>query len=514
MSISPQSLARTRDKRSLRVPARYDDFSSPEFTHRSVAETVKVKSKGAGSSRVKNSSTNTSPDVQPRDEDVKQNIAIKLSPTNPVNVAKDTLENIDVRANLLSKPSKKEALVPESNQQPVQEPSQQATTIKMSSGHPAVTISNRRLRVISIEEPDDCKESAALKQGVTTVSVNGASQVTPKLAPSKSTPSVSLNTAPITNQNPKSSSAKKKTKGYSLIAKAPDNAPLQSNRANIQQSKGLGNVSHNMSYGARLLRFNEPIYLPRSVATIAPITTTLAKIANQARKRPFISERTESWISHLEGRKFSAAIEFHQKIIKVVKYLEVRDILNLRLANKSWKSLIDSDAAWNSMYIRESKIRDWSTLFSQILSKYGTRTLCLENQEPNILSTTFAREILKCPRLNRLEITTIRPNENTYFMEMLSCLVEYHIQSESIQDIEVFWRVKIIVDEYGTALFDTSMSDGTPKVKSGLPPCYHKQPTWLITSKSIIFELELSDLIDLYPSPSESNRLKIHIEPI
>lgn len=596
MSISPQSLARTRDKRSLRAPARYDDFSSSDYAYRSVnfAEALKMKGKGPHH-KSKVGSSNTSPDsaaqsstsatkrssshsshephskrsnstksrnstpappiehvistdhnpksatkgitknqsitdeetIQKKDDpeamaefidlecretgmdfndidnkrtpDLEDNLEINedksefehIKPNTETNeiskkqiniTNRDTLENIDLRPSPVTKTSKKGS-----------------TTIKISSVHPSITISNGPIRLGALSKPLGEKKSSSSKHIATTISMKGSTTSSNQTRINLSPASPNTNAA---NQSPNLSknSAKKKSKGFSLMVKSSSNIPLQNNtinQPNLQQQSKLNNLTP-MQYGTRFL-FNEPLYLPRSVGTIAPITTTLAKIANQARKRPFISERTERWFSYLEDRKIAAAIEFPSTMMRILGYLDAQDILQLRLACKSWKTIVDSDAAWKSIRILGDSVSNWQT-FGDIMFKYGTKDLSINGDIPKAPCLEVSEILSKKTLLNHLTITTVNPQQNSYFLETIFNLNDSAFFSFR-PERRLIWRVKVLIDEQGIAFI--------PLRRKNLPLsedsrytclCNPKFPDW--DEAIAISMMEISDVSDLFQRDS------------
>lgn len=575
MSISPQSLARTRDKRSLRVPARYDDFSSSDYAYRNVAEALKLK--GKSSSRARNSSTHTSPEAEAQtsgsskriftpsassqEPQPKKSTGSKSRNSTPAPPLEQSTEQANEQTNELVNELVNETADETANETTNEHGTEQATKKaneqakdqpKPADDVKEVTLVDLECREmcaamdLDIEKVSDPPETPlenlgylqdqtndqAYKKKSTTIKIssvhpsitisNGPIEMSSKKTGSTGSDTKSDSPVISTNQSSKSPN-KKRSKGYSLMVKPGSNAPLQSNivnRSNIQQSKCFNNQNSNMQYGTRLL-LNEPIYLPRSVAPIAPITTTLAKIANQARKRPFITEKVESWISYLEDRKIAASLEFHFSMIKIINHLTVRDILNLRLVNKSWKSIVDSDAAWKIVKLEDSKIRQWETFFD-IMTKYETRELLFVNYSADNISTyALARRIYYVNCIERVDIKTSNPCQNLYFLELLSFLHE--LMKGSGRKLIVTWKIKVYVDERGLALvpiqkYEAPHWDNDKSVpmweerQPTIPICYELHPEWNV--QDLPHLVEISEISDLFHSDPNMTEMHAQIEPI
>lgn len=300
---------------------------------------------------------------------------------------------------------------------------------------------------------------------------------------------------------------------------------------------GLGN----MQYRSRLL-LNEPVLLPRSVGKIEPITNTYADMVNRSKKYPFVSRRTEAMLAFQEEKKINTMISFHAALIKIANSIEIRDLLSLRLANKTWKSVVDSDAAWRIATVETSKIIDWKLFLSHILRKHKTQELNLADQLPDINASSFAKQIANYGNnLKHLTIKTTKPSENQYYLEMLSRLIDLMNQgnnnndkatNESITEtssitsddllfkhqLEIVWKVRVLIDEHGLAHVPLIKPQDECNLDSNeLPFCYMSHPEWMEPDET--FLVEISEISDLFGTYDNNNgrinvNLRVSLEPI
>lgn len=451
MSISPQSLARTRDKRSHRIPARFDDFIPPESVYRSIPEP-------------KPATTNIIKKVA---NEECNNVIKKSSPFHPsITIGSRIRIRPTTNSTTISTPvAEKSSLSADKNASQVEKVFQ--LTEKSAPTTEKVLLSVEKNTPLIEKNAPMVEKTTPLGDKSTSQTEKGNSHIerSKPLAEKKSASPANivapskkhaLNLNDASKQN-----SRKKAKGFSLMVKqSPPNGPFQnSNTANRtplpqqQQTKYYNNLAQNMQYGTRLM-LNEPIYLPRSVGTIAPVTTTLQQIANQARKPPFLSKKAAAYIAYQEERKFNYLTSTHTALVKITKYLEVQDLLNLRLVNKSWKSIIDSDEVWKKVTLKSARIGNWKKFFNNILFKHQTTELvfdrfnfdskCLKNLEEVVLNQENS--------LKRICFRTADKYQNRFVLRFLWNLL-FQLKSFNCNvNIRIIWMVKVVVDPQGLAL--------------------------------------------------------------
>lgn len=267
-----------------------------------------------------------------------------------------------------------------------------------------------------------------------------------------------------------SRSPKKKAKGLSLMIKqkqGPFQANNTINNTQLQQATYFNNAPQQMQYGTRLM-INEPIYLPRSVATIAPITTTLQQIANQARRPPFLSKKAEAYLAYQEDRKLNYMASNYTALVKIAKYLDVKDLLNLRLVNKSWKSIVGNEDVWRTVKTKSSIITDWQQ-FTEMLCSYHTKELIFtefEGVEGGRFEEIFQALLNNASNLalRTISIQTVEPSQHTNALEFLYLLRRYLLLKTPLQ---VIWRVRVAITEEGLAIVHLKCKEGTLATDSG-----------------------------------------------
>lgn len=520
MSISPQSLARTRDKRHSRTPARFDDFVPPEATYRNVAEAL--RSKGHKNAKRDYDASNKEPleatpaDIEFKDDNLQSEQTsssntpeyfkvtvnknrppkTKLNPkSEEVSNAtwqpetllhfltkgkdnddgnKEAVENLNIEAN---GPPKLPLNPSTSDHSSEAKKSDDSVTKKYSPFHPSITISNG----VSLKGPNTAKPLNEKK------------------------PSAPVNNITPTNVS-KSSSSKKKTKGLSLMIRTSPNGPYhdvnnpQVVQRQLPQQMRYSNLNQNMQYGSRLM-LNEPIHLPKSVSTIAPITATLQQIANQARKPPFISKKAEAYIAYQEARKLDYLMSAHKALVRITQHLDYPDLLNLKRVNKTWRSVVLSDSVWKSVSVKSSTLqKDFTSedfkILTKNLVKHRTKELVLESICPrdddslDCISALCTKDL----SLKRLIIKSENQLENRFALELLCGL-----NKASVLKMCILWKVKVVVSDSGLALvpIECRTKDSCSNEMVGKLYCYSAIKRLRSNSGDTIL-LEQSELEDLF----------------
>jgi len=506
MSISPQSLARTRDKRSLRIPARFDDFCEirPEAYRPVPAEALKMgKSKQPKRHTISNDS--------PPEPLSKRAVTSELSAKRPPPRHRSTTPASSTEA-LTKEPELKTIDDPEDIDLECKETTPAILDFKPELEIKRLVREDEFIKKMDDDKGGDAVENLDLAFASRPMPTNIIKKVDDNVIKSPFHPIIKVasgfrivkkkpnSPTPVNgpNNTTNSASSRKRSKGFSLMAK-PANGLFQSNNNNInrpnpQQTKYFNNLTQNMQYGTRLM-LNEPVYLPRSVATIAPITTTLQQIANQARQPPFVSKKAEEFIAYQEKRKFNYLASNYTALVKITKYLEVGDLLNLRLVNKSWKSIVDSDTVWKRITISSSEITNWPEFAQKILCKYQTTDLVMEDYlfSDYTITGSHVIEALSNPtiKLKRLWIKTSDPWSNKFALELLCGLNNATSKSRRIR---IIWKVKIEVNDCGLALVPIA-----PMIDNPDERIYHFRSTPPLFKTMDTTELvELSDLEDLF----------------
>jgi hypothetical protein len=407
MSVSPQSLARTRDKRSHKVPARFNDTVYALKDATTPASTIQQQ-------------VTATPQKQPISNSTIATSKDDSSSSSSVPAKKKASKGISLIVKQQQQSIKQEDLVkPSTPRQP--------TTATISGG-----VSNFYIHQSSQPVP------------------NSTNNTTPNAAPS--TPLQATAATPVPTSTP-------------TPTPTPTPAPAQPTtpaptptQATIQQAaRYLNNLSTNQQYGTRLL-INEPIYLPRSVATIAPITTTLHQIALQARKPPFISKKAEVCLAYQDERKLNYLTSNFAALIRITKYLSVTDRLNLRCVNRTWKSVIDSEAVWKEVLVNSCDADlEWKFLLNNYLIKHGTTDIIFKEYEASesISVDSLYKVGLKLPmklrNLKRIFIKSVNKMQNSIACIILKGLLASRIVKDTERVIRCDWDCKVGVDPLGIA---------------------------------------------------------------
>lgn len=247
----------------------------------------------------------------------------------------------------------------------------------------------------------------------------------------------------------------------------------------------------NMQYGTRLL-LNEPIFLPRSVATIAPITTTYEQIVSRSRKPPFVTKKAEAYLNYQDERKLSYILSLHSTLSKIAEHLEPEDLINLRAVNKTWRAIVDSSALWQRVVIRPGLNVNWKLFYSVIVDRFSTKELVLNDYTFRSPSATTELAIsdkiiqnaktlshlllpddgsLRNQPICQLGIESTKPEENSFALALI--LLLYRQQNEFYSKrnrdcIRITWRVKVFIDIDGFAKFPI-LTRFAQRILSALP---------------------------------------------
>lgn len=371
------------------------------------------------------------------DATIKKIKSIQISNTSQMNAT--TQQNLEKKAHERAKQNEKTPKITNNK-----EGKQKDNVIRKSPFHPSITISNSsKIKTVA-------KQDSAIVKPLIEKSDN---PVDPKSR---------LSTF-------KTTSSRKKSQGYSLMVKqgingtnistnnnnsTTNNIGSNQNRSNpTQQTKFINNISQNLQYGPTRLLFNEPIYLPRTIAPIAPITATLQQIANQARKPPFISKKTEALIAYQEERKVDYLMSMHTALIKVLENLGPRDIANLRLVNRSWRSIADCESVWKSVTIKSGDVGDFDEFATRILSRYRTSELVFKDFVPQSMKATAdAIENILMSETTAIKQVWLHTKTQMASRFAVILLEKVAKNEQSTKDIKIFWRPKVYVDDVGRAL--------------------------------------------------------------
>ena len=263
-----------------------------------------------------------------------------------------------------------------------------------------------------------------------------------------------------------SPSTKKRANGFSLIK--PNNETQPANQRIQQQvqnpAKYFNSPTQNLGHytGPTRLMLNEPVYLPRGVAPIAPIRTTLQQIATLAREPPFISKRTAAYIAYQEERKMNYLTSIHDALIKVTRYLSVNDRLNLRCVNKTWKSIIDNQFVWKSILVNENDSSLSLSDIKKITSRQRVTEITFDEWYPeNIghqdkMKVELASFIQDAEQIN---IRSVDALQNLFALNLVDVCRE-RVSQDAKDHITLCWQIKINVDDCGIALMEVAGRDG------------------------------------------------------
>lgn len=551
MSISPQSLARTRDKRSLRIPARYDDFSDipNEVTLRSASETKTRPTKRQSSTNScespepsakkpsnhpsapatpsttppePTSSTNTaagtskrppprqrsstpavSADVTPEEDiiikeeppteetprktpevDEPEVVEFKIeesAPSEPISDKTEIDEDLDLppTTTIDSPPRRasKSKASPEGTKKTTEPPKEERADPAPAGNNPKPSSKSKASKSQLTEKPT--LKSKSQNQEATTkktedtsiikkspfhpsITITSGARVSGQPLSEKKLSLVDFVNSPTPQPPTPPKSSRKKSKGSSLIKPASgsfqttgnaaiNNGNIINNRSNNVQQSRYYYATPTVQYGARYLA-NEPILIPQSVAPIAPITVTVQDIVNKFRSAPFISKKAEVCIAYQDkiNHSLDSYMANYKALVKITSYLNHKDLLNLRLVNKSWKSIVDSDVTWERVTLNTNDKIWWPLFSSEILRRYRTKTLHLNEYSPEVsepASEIFSR--LVDTNVKYLKLTTKTPLQNQFAMELISSLTSVEGRFSSLR---VHWEVKVNIDDVGVAL--------------------------------------------------------------
>lgn len=494
MSVSPQSLAKTRDKRSHKVPARFNDTV---YVLKDIIEPVRTSSRSRpGSLSSKRDHDEEEEDhsdeeeeapkvVKPQNSTKKQTKSTSHnesatsstrlpidhtspnSPTTPPSSKTPSplpVPQVPVSANQL-KPKK-------TPKQPTTQDGNSANKTQDSSASPTPPKkkkkSNKGASLISKPNMNEQgKQPQSSKQGDTIKTTNSKQKPTATISGGVSNFNIHQSSHPIqpatvTTPIIVANGTTQAVPPMSTPVLQTLASPLMTSASPLPAPRQFHNLATNQQYASRLL-LNEPILLPRSVATVAPITATLHQIALRAQKPPFISKKAEACLAYQSQHRLNFIASNHIAMIKIAKYLGVTDRLNLRCVNQTWKSVVDNSTVWKSVRITsgDSKIR-WKSLNSQFLRKFETSEIIFDGFElpdkslqQSIYEFGFQQKN-QLPGLKRIYFKTLNKEQNAVALNVLEGLRRSRLEMNAGEapTIEFIWDVKVGVDPAGIPTVD------------------------------------------------------------
>lgn len=350
MSVSPQSLARTRDKRSHKVPARFNDTV---YALKDATEVLRTSTRSRPGSLV--AKRDHEDDVGEEKEEVlkpsfkKQNKAgSQNETTNAPTPSRLLVEHIDPNSPTTPPPS----ATPSPTGPPPPATVQPKTTATPKQQFINSSNSSSKKESSSSALSNKKKTNKGFSLIVKQQSAKKTDTINPATPPRQATPAEISggdsnfnihqhnNTAPIVvpnfPHNPAPVSKPTRTR-------APTPMPAK----NQQGNRYYTNLTPNQPW-SRIIK-NEPIVLPLSVGSIGPITATLQQIARHALGPIFRSRKAVLCLAYQDERKLNYITSNFAALIKITKYLGVKDRLNLRCVNRTWKSVIDCETVWKRL---------------------------------------------------------------------------------------------------------------------------------------------------------------------
>lgn len=400
MSVSRQSLARTRDKRVPKIPARFDDFSEiPPSTY--LRNYLRENQKNI-------ENTSASP-FHP---------SITFLTTS--SGTESFKEHQQIRIHPVEEP------------EPQEDPEPQAATLPTTPPAPATIVTTIQAPAAVPLKQQSSNTNPSVKKLKTKAAVDAT--------PSKS----DANVTPIINQ------------ATTKIYHAPKYTPTT------------------MQYGTTRLMLNEPIYLPRSVATIAPITTTYEQIVCRMRKPPFLSRKAEACMEYQDERKLDYILSLHSTLSRIAGYLEADDLLNLRAVSRKWRAVVDSSSNWRRVVMGPGLGVKWKIFYCNIVDRYSTKTLVLDDytverprfwqDHDKIIEDAITLSRLLLPNdgsfedqsIRQISMTSTELYSNSFALALLVLLYRQQndfYSKKNRDSIQITWNVKVLIDSDGVAKF-------------------------------------------------------------
>lgn len=491
-SVSP-SLAGTRGKRSLKIPARFHDT---EYAFRDVAEALRLKgsresarlsaaaaaaatSSSASSSSTTTPTTTPAPSATPTPATIPQQTT-NISTNKAQNSATLKLENEEVGEEMVK--ALKGAFRPSVTykKQSVsfsEESAKNVTPTRPLVEHiPNAEPTSQRVRSLNGQSGSNSRHSASKKKSSSRKRPDGLSIIAKQqqqqqiqlqqqlLLPSFADTNSNQNSSSINNITIQLPQHNKPQLQQLLQQPLTQNFQHQTRHLQAQQN------------GIRLLPMDQPVYLPISVGNISPITATLPMIANAARKPPFISQKFAICLKYQDSLRMSQTLTTYEALVKITRYIGVKDRLALRATCKTWKSIIDSEPVWRKVLVTSNDCDvNWSNLIKSHLSKYGTTDVILYEYETNDSGFTHDLGKLACellPNLKRIWIKSVNCIQNTIAYRILKSIeplvsVKSNTaisggSSNSVQSQrsafldhgEIRWQAKVGIDLVGIATVD------------------------------------------------------------
>lgn len=191
----------------------------------------------------------------------------------------------------------------------------------------------------------------------------------------------------------------------------------------------------------------------------------------------------------------------HKALVNILKYLEVKDILSMRMVNHTFKTIVDSDIVWRRVAVESSNIVDWQLFAERILCKYKTTDLILYNYLPdrdNIADTVGDSLEEPSRHLKRISITTLNSAQNRFALEVICQLFS---RGKFAPGSVIDWNVRVVIDDFGIAQVNLLCRDAESLKDQR---AYHRNLYCyevidrLVGDIDELVQLEMSELQDLF----------------
>lgn len=477
-STSP-SLAGTRSKRSLKIPARFHDT---EFAFRDVAEALRMK----GNREVKDEDL-TKAAIEELEKSKCYSPSSSASTTRASTPAPSSTPSAGTPQQSSSPPTTTPAAVAtatrnstggknnSSSKRENEDKSEGETPVKVLKGafRPSVTYKKQTVS-FSAESSSSTLTSSSNKSAASGASSRPLVEHIPNteaVPPAKVTTSAAATQVEPSNRSSsskkKSSSHKKKSVSQTLPVKAQSQQEERQEKQQQQQDFATpcnNNVGASINsititpalqqnhkpqlqqllqqptsqslnfqqprpiqgppFGTRLLPVDQPVYLPISVGNIAPITATMPLIANAARRPPFVSKKASACLKYQDSLKMSSLLSSHQLLVRMARHLCVKDRLALRAASKTWCSIVDSEVVWKKVHLTpEDLTLNWDWIVGSYFNRYRTTDVILKEPADTESYHRLVKLVSeKSEHLERVWLRSVNREQNTIIYNILTTI--------------------------------------------------------------------------------------------
>lgn len=158
---------------------------------------------------------------------------------------------------------------------------------------------------------------------------------------------------------------------------------------------------------------------------------------NDPRNDPRLSKYYEYLNEKQNG--FKQMIDQYQALDKIFDYLDVRDLIQCKLVNKTFNRLASDKSHWKKLNLKNLAINDWIYFSNEIVEEHRAEELCLENlrlpnrQDPSVTEDDLREQLWKDFKSNYIHLQSLN---KINFGKISVQHLNYLLTNESIDNDE------------------------------------------------------------------------------